>query len=210
MKILVIGAGGKTGRLVVDQALAAGYKVTAFKHDAKDDEKHPFPAGVEVVHGDVQNPSRLEHAMEGCEAVIDCLGGKTPLTKSELEASAAKVVLEVMHRVKAKRLVVISVLGAGDSKGQASWMYEHVLMPTFLHGAIPNKDAMEAAVMKSDVEWTLVRPPVLSDSAATGSVHVVGEGEIAHGITRADLAKFLVDSVGSSEYVGRAVVVANR
>ena len=209
MKVLVVGAAGKTGRLVVEQALSAGHKVVALVHDPQEDQKHPLPAGAEVIHGDVQNPSRLEHAMQGCDAVIDTLGGKTPWKATELESGAAQVVLEVMERVGAKRLIVVSVLGAGESQEQATWMYEHILIPTFLRGAVKDKNAMEAEVRASSVEWVLVRPPVLSDHAATGSVQVIPAGETAHKITRADLAKFLVDQLTSNQYLGQALTVAN-
>ena len=209
MKILIIGAAGKTGRLVVDQALTAGHRVVAFVHSPEEDQKHPFPTPVEVIHGDVQNPSRLEHAMQGCEAVIDTLGGKTPWKSTELEANAAKVILEVMARIGARRLIVISVLGAGDSKAQAPWAYEHLLMPTFLRGAVKDKDAMEAEVSHSSVEWVLVRPPVLNDHDATGTVQVVPPGELAHKITRADLAQFLVAQLTSNQHLGQTVTIAN-
>ena len=155
MKVLVVGAAGKTGRLVVERALAAGHAVTALVHGTEEDTKHPLAAGAEVVHGDVRNPSRLESAMEGHEAVIDTLGGKTPFKDTDLEASAAKVVIEVMGRVGAKRLIVISVLGAGESGEQASFLYEHVFLPTFLRGAIKDKNAMEAEVSHSGLEWVL-------------------------------------------------------
>ena len=209
MKILVIGAGGKSGRLVVERALAAGHTVTALVHSAEGEEKHPIPAGAEVIHGDVQNPSRLETAMEGCKGVIDTLGGKTPYLTTTLEASAARVVIDTMKKVGAKRLVVISVVGVGESKEQAGFFYEHVLMPTFLRGAMKDKEAMEQEVEHSGLEWVLVRPPVLSDSDATGSVRVVPEGEQAHKITRGDLAQFLVEQLTSDTYVGHAVTIAN-
>ena len=209
MKILIIGAAGKTGRLVVERALTAGHQVVALVHSEEDEARHPLPSNAEVIHGDVQNPSRLEHAMQGCAAVIDTLGGKTPWKSTELEANAAKVVLEVMERVGAKRLIVISVLGAGDSKDQAPWAYEHLLLPTFLHGAVKDKKQMEAEVRASHVEWVLVRPPVLNDHEPTGSVRIVPPGDIAHKITRADLAQFLVDQLTTNQYVGQAVTIAN-
>ena len=196
MKVLVIGAAGKTGRLVVDRALAAGHKVVALVHSPEEDQKHPLPAAAEVIHGDVQNPSRLEHAMEGCHAVIDALGGKTPWKSTDLERSAAATVLEVMGRTGASRLLVVSVLSAGDSAPQAGFFYEYLMVPTFLHGAIKDKNAMEAEVSASHVDWTLVRPPVLSDSDATGHIRIVSHDEVAHKITRADLAQFLVDQLG--------------
>jgi putative NADH-flavin reductase len=214
MKVLILGAAGKTGRLVVDQALAVGHKVVAFVHAApegkeQEDQKHPFPPTAEVIHGDVQNPTRLEHAMQGCEAVIDTLGGKTPWKSTELEANAARVVLEVMERVGAKRLIVISVLGAGENEGQIPFMYEHLLMPTYLRGAIKDKNEMESEVRSSQVEWVLVRPPVLNDHDATGSIHIVPAHEIAHHLTRADLAHFLVDQLTSNQHVGQTVTIAN-
>jgi len=205
----VIGAAGKTGRLVVERALGAGHAVTALVHSAEDEEKHPLPVGAEVVHGDVRNPSRLETAMQGHDAVIDTLGGKTPFKDTDLETNAAKAVIEVMGRVGAKRLVVISVLGAGDSMEQTSFLYEHIFLPTFLRGAIKDKNAMEDVVSHSGLEWVLVRPPFLSDSDATGSVKIVGEHETAHKITRGDLAQFLVDDLISDTYVRQAVTIAN-
>ena len=101
-----------------------------------------------------------------------------------------------MGRVGAKRLIVISVLGVGESREQAGFFYEHLMMPTFLRGALKDKEAMEEEVKRSGLEWVLVRPPVLSDSDATGSVKIVPEGETAHKITRGDLAQF---SCGSAD-----------
>jgi putative NADH-flavin reductase len=216
MKVLVVGAAGRTGRLVVERAHAAGHQVVALVHDSDDERKAEetgkiaFPPGVELIHGDVRNPSRLEHAMQGCQAVIDAMGGHTPWAETQLESDAAKVVIEVMHRVGAKRLIVVSVLGAHESSTQTTWAYEHLLMPTFLRGAVEDKNAMEDVVMRSDVEFVLVRPPVLEDAEPTGSVRVVEMGEIAHTITRPDLAGFLVEQLTTDAYLNSAVTVANR
>ena len=181
----------------------------ALVHTAKDLKEHPFPAEVELVEGDVHNSTLLQSAMRGCEGVIDTIGGTTPYLDTDLESSAAKVVLEVMEQTRTKRLVVVSVLGAGDSKHQAGFLYEHLFLPTFLRGAIKDKNAMESEVRNSSVEWVLVRPPFLSDSDATGKVRVVPESETAHKITRADLAQFLVEQLESDTYLRQAVTVEN-
>lgn len=68
---------------------------------------------------------------------------------------------------------------------------------------------MEAAVKSSGVDFTLVRPPLLTKGEPTGSVKVVEGDETAPKITRADLAQFIVDQLASDEYVGMAVTVAN-
>jgi uncharacterized protein YbjT (DUF2867 family) len=209
MNVLVIGAGGKTGALVVERALAAGHGVIALLHSSGTEEKHPLPPEVRVVHGDVHDPTAVRDAMAGCDAVVETLGGKTPFLKTDLESSAARVVLAAMHEIGAKRIVAISVLGAGDSAAQSPYWYEHIFLPTFMHGALPDKNAMEALVKSSGVEWVLVRPPFLSDDEATGSVKVITGNEQAHKITRGDLAQFLVDQLTSDTYVGQAVVIAN-
>ena len=122
---------------------------------------------------------------------------------------SAMISLVPLGRSTETRLVVISVLGAGESGEQASFLYEHLFLPTFLRGAIKDKNAMEEVVRQSGLEWVLVRPPFLSDSDATGSVKIVAEHETAHKITRGDLAQFLVDQLASDAYVGKAVTIAN-
>lgn len=209
MKVLVLGAAGKTGRLVVDRALAAGHSVKALVHDTAALAENPLGDGVQITQGDVHDAGTVRSALAGCDAVIDTLGGKKPFLKTDLESSAAKVVLAAMQDQGVRRLVVVSVLGAGDSGKQAPFWYEHLLLPTFLHGALPDKNSMEEAVKASDIEWVLVRPPMLSDDAPTGDVKIIGEHETAHTITRADLAQFLVEQLASDTHVRSAVVVAN-
>ena len=209
MKVLVIGAAGKTGRLVVDRALAAGHSVKALVHDTAALADKPLGDGVQIVQGDIHDPKTVSSAIMHCDAVIDTLGGKKPFQETDLESSAAKIVLAAMREHGVKRLVVISVLGAGDSGAQSPFWYEHLFLPTFLHGALPDKNAMEAEVKASGVEWVLVRPPILTDNAATGTVKVIADNETAHKITRADLAEFLVQQLSSDTYLRTAVIVAN-
>ncbi len=212
MKVLVIGAAGKTGKLVVERAVAAGHTVTALVHQHEDPNDHKngdFPASVDVVHGDVRNLSRLDQVMLGQNAVIDTIGGSTPFRETDLETSSARAVIESMHRNNAKRLLVISALGAGDSKEHASFLYEHILIPTFLRGAIPDKQNMESAIEGSGLEFVIVRPPVLSDHDPKGTVHVLTAEEKATSLTRADLAQFLVDQLTSDLYLGQSITIAN-
>ena len=162
-----------------------------------------------VVAGDAGTAGRLNEAMAGQEAVIDAIGGKTPFLNTELEQNAAKNVLAAMKENGVRRLIVISVLGEGESKKQLTFFYEHIVMPTFLRGVIKDKAAMEAEVKQSGLDFVLVRPPVLSDDAAKGTVRVIEGDEKAHKITRADLAQFLVDQLTSDTYLGQAVTVAN-
>ena len=206
MKVLVIGAAGKTGRAVVEQATAAGHQVTAFVHDA---EGYAVP-GVRVVAGDAADSAAMDAAVAGQDAVLDTIGGKTPYKDTTLEASAAAAIIASMQRSDVRRLVVTSMLGEGDSKANAP-IYERLLVSTFLRGANKDKAAMEAAVEASGLDWVILRPAILTDAPAQGNVRVFGidTNEKAHKITRADLAAFMLAQLTSDQYLHQAVTIAN-
>ena len=75
MNVLVVGAAGKTGSALVEQALAAGHQVTAFVHHAAD---YQGPAGVRIVEGEAADRGAMEAAVRGQDAVLDTIEGKTP------------------------------------------------------------------------------------------------------------------------------------
>ena len=207
MKVLVIGAGGKSGEALVKEALAQGHQVAAFVHSASE---YKAPAGVTVIEGDVLDAAKIDAAVSGHDAVLDALGGKTPYKETTLETSAARNVVNAMRAHGARRLIAISVLGVGESVEHAGFFYEHIFMPTFLRGAMKDKAGMESAIEGSNLDWVLVRPPVLTEGEKTGNVRVLPPSteEKAHKISRADLAAFMVAQLSSDEYLHQAVVVA--
>lgn len=206
MKVLVIGAAGKTGRAVVEQAVAAGHQVTAFVHSA---DEYNAP-GVRIIEGDATDGGEMDAAVLGQDAVLDTIGGKTPYKATTLESSAAATIITSMQRNGVRRLVVTSMLGVGDSEANAPF-YERLLVSTFLRGADKDKAAMEAAVESSGLDWVILRPAVLTDDPTTGNVRVFGidTDEKAHKITRADLASFMIAQLSSDGYLHQAVTIAN-
>ena len=206
MKVIVVGAAGKTGELVVERAVDAGHDVTAFVHHA---ETYKAPPGVRVLTGDAGDLTAVSQALAGQEAVVDAIGGKTPFLSTDLERKTARTILEAMQQNKVGRLIAISMLGVGDSVEQADFFYEHLLLPTFLRGARQDKEAMETAIKQSSIVFVIVRPSILKDDPATGSVQVLEGDQKAHHITRADLAQFLVDQLKNDTYLGQTVTVTN-
>ncbi len=206
MNILVIGAAGKTGTAVVEQALAAGHEVTAFVQKA-DEYKVP---NVRVVEGDATSRADMDTAVRGQDAILDTIGGKTPYKTTTLESSAASTIIASMQQNGVRRLVVTSMLGVGDS-GANETFYERLLMSTFLRGADKDKSAMESAVESSGLDWVILRPAILSDDPATGNVRVFSAetDEKAHKITRADVAAFMLAQLASDKYLHQAVTIAN-
>ena len=211
MKVLVFGASGKTGGLVVDRALAKGHEVTVLVHDAAKFAEHRQPTDrrVAVMTGDATNPTDVRNAMVGQQAVIDTIGGTTPYKETHLETDAVKTILDAMQAEGVRRLIVVSATGVGDSVEQSPAWYRYLMVPTFLRGSTKDKAAMEAEVEAHNVDFVIARPGLLTDSAAQGDVHVIGAEETGHKTTRADLAEFLVEQLESDEYLGQTVTVVN-
>lgn len=207
MKVLVLGAGGKTGSAVVRRAVDAGHQVTAFVHHA---DGYHGPSGVTVKEGDATDAAAVASAVAGQDAVIDTIGGKTPYKSGiSLEQDVATAVIAAMQRHAVRRLVATSSLGVGDSMAHASTAVR-VLTKTFLRGSTADKAAMEANIEASGLDWTVVRPAVLSDAAPTGEVRVLDDATDgkAGKLPRADLAAWLVAQLDDSAYIHRSVTLA--
>jgi putative NADH-flavin reductase len=207
MKVLVIGAAGKSGRAVVEQTLDARHDVTAFVHKT---EGYLPDSNVRVIEGDARDRSAMDSAMHGQDAVIDTIGGKLSLKATTLEASAAATIIASMQSSGVRRLVAISVIGEGESVANTNW-YERLFLATLLRSEMKDKSAMEAIVDGSGLDWTILRLPFLTDDPGTGNIHVFSpeSGEIAHKLTRADLAAFMVAQLSSDEYIQKVVAIAN-
>ncbi len=206
MKVLVIGAAGKTGRFVVEHSIAAGHQVTAFVRKA-DEYQGP---DVRVIEGDATNRDELDPAVRGQDAVLDTIGGKTPYKEATLESSAASTIIASMQQNGVRRLVATSMLGVGESKANAP-TYERLLVFTFLRGADKDKAAMESAIEASGLDWVILRPAILNDDPAKGNVRVFSAdtGDKAHKITRSDVASFMVAQLSNDEYLHQTIVIAN-
>jgi len=205
MRVAIFGASGKTGGLLVDRALAKGYEVTVLVRNASKFKKK----GVRVVTGDATKLDDVLHTVRGQDAIIDAIGGSTPYKTTLLESTSVRNMIDAMQTEGVRRLVVISMMGIGDSRAQAPFWYKHLLMPTFLRGSTKDKILMEEEVIKSGLNYVIARPPILKDDRPTGGATVIETNTTGHTITRADLADFLVDQLTADDYLGRAVTVVN-
>lgn len=206
MKVLVVGAAGKTGRAVVERAVAQGHQVTAFVHSLGGYDI----SGVEVRAGDATDQAAMEDAVMGQDAVIDTVGGKTPYRRTTLETDVATTIVAAMRRHGVRRLIVTSSIGVGVGDANTSVPVK-VVVATFLRASTVDKAGMEAAVRASGLDWVITRPAVLSDRPATGDVRVLSTSSRAKAktVTRADLATFLVAQLTGDDHLRAAVTVAN-
>lgn len=206
MKVLVLGATGGTGRLIVREAAAKGHSVAALvRSKAKADL-----AGAELVVGDARDEGALSRALDGCDGAISSLGtGMSLFRKMTLLSTATRALVEAMGARGVRRLVCITGLGAGDSRGHGGFVLDNIVLPLFLRTIYEDKDRQEEVVRASDLDWVLVRPMVLNDKPAMGQVRATTDLSGIHGgeIARGDVAKFVVEQLTSDEWLRRTPLI---
>jgi putative NADH-flavin reductase len=210
MKIVIFGASGGTGQELVKQALAQGHEVTAF---VRDPAKCPERERVRVVQGDVLDASAVATAIEGQEAVLSALGSRT-LGKSDLLARASANILAGMHAYGVRRLIVLGAAGALRSslkhQGMGRKMFFWLISHTMLKEPLADSAAQQKLIEASDVEYTIVLPPRLLDTPATGKYQVQTDGlpRSSFQIARADVAAFMLKQLQDRSFVRAAPYIA--
>lgn len=165
MRVLIIGATGPTGQQLVAQATAAGHTVTALVRDAA---RAHFASSVQKVEGNVLDPGSLARAVADQEAVVCSLGsGATgPFKQMTLLSAGTANLVAAMKQAGVSRLVCLTGIGAGESRGHGPWWYDWLVQPLLLRGVYQDKDRQEAVVRGSGLDWPLVRPGALTNATA--------------------------------------------
>jgi putative NADH-flavin reductase len=194
MKLLVLGATGGTGLEIVRQAVQGGHSVTAFVRSA--DRLKAWKDLITIRQGDLLNPAELQRVLAGHEAVVSAFGPRVPVSKADstLLRRFAAALTTAMARSPVRRVVVESV---------AFLFRNSILPPAYLLGrlffprTVADASAMEKIFEDSNLDWTLVRPPELTDKPYTGKYRV-SEGRLPRfgfKIARADVAHFMLTAV---------------
>ncbi|MEM6996083.1 MAG: SDR family oxidoreductase [Myxococcota bacterium] len=208
MKIVIFGATQGVGRKLVDLALSRNHHVTAFGRSASGlDIQHE---NLRVVQGDVFDAAAVEAAVAGQDVVM-CALGAPALRSTRIRELGTQAVIDAMKKTGVERLLCVSVLGVGDSRGNLTFFLKHLLFPLYLRKAVADHERQEAAVRASGLAWTIVRPPTLTDGPATGAYqHGFGadDGPFALKVARADVANFMLDQMARPTYVGRTPAIS--
>jgi uncharacterized protein YbjT (DUF2867 family) len=207
MRILVMGATGATGRLIVGEAVAKGYEVVAL---VRSKAKAADLAGAELIEGDARDAAALTRAIAGCDAVISSLGtSMSPFREVNMLSTATRALVGVMAEQSIRRLVCITGMGAGDSRGHGGFFYDRLFEPLMLRKVYKDKDRQESAIRASALDWIIVRPTVLNDKPARGRIRALTDLSGVHGgtISRADVADFVVQQVTADMWLRKAPLI---
>lgn len=205
MKILVLGATGATGQLIVGDATARGHYAVALVRT----KAHADLPGAEVIEGDVRDEATLARALNGCDAVISALGTGMGVREVDLLTVATRALVAAMTRAGVRRLICISALGVGDSRGHGGFVFDRLFQPMLLGPAYRDKDRQEAAIRASSLDWVVVRPAMLTDAPPRGRVRATTDLAGVHGgkIARADVAQFVVEQLTSDTWLRHTPVI---
>ena len=200
-KIVILGATGPTGRHIVAQAVARGYDVTVL---VRSPEKAAELKGAKIVVGDARDEKALRQTIKGRDAVISALGTPaSPFREVTLLSTATRALVNAMKAEQISRLIAVTGLGAGDSKGHGGFLFDNLIYPLLLRKVYADKNRQEAIVKGSDLDWTIVRPSILNNKQEHKPVRALTDLSDVHGgtISRKDVATFLLDQVTSSTWL---------
>jgi putative NADH-flavin reductase len=208
MKILVLGATGGIGLELVRQAIEHGHSVTAFVRAPE--RLKPFHGRITVVQGDVLNSAELERTVEGHDAVLSGFGPRLPLSKADADLlrTFAVSLKTAMQHANVRRVVVVST----------AFLFKDAVMPPaylvgrlFFSSLVLDANAMENVFQESALDWTIVRPPQLTDKGRTGKYRVRQSHLPRFGfrISRADVADCLIKTLDDRTAVRKILGVSN-
>jgi putative NADH-flavin reductase len=190
-RLIVFGAGGRTGRAVVGAALLAGHDVTAAVRD---------PAGFQsgaarVVRADVRDPGSVRAAVRDHDAVVSAVG-PSGRRAGGLYSASARAFVEALPAAGVARLVVLSSSGVRtDDPAHPLWY--RAVARTLLRELYSDMRVMEEIVAASELDWTFVRPARIVDEPASGHVRIgdAANPPAGRSVSRADLAAFVVREI---------------
>ena len=203
MKLTIFGASGATGRQLLEQALAAGHQVTILvRNPASITLQHER---LKVVTGDARDPEKVAAAIAGQDAVLSALGATSP-GPVLICTEAITHILAAMSRHGVRRLVALSAYGTLDSR--TGGLYNRLVW-LLKKDKMLDKEQMEKLIQPSQLDWTLVRPPALTNGALTHS-YKVGTSlpiKVTSHISRADVADFMLRQTTDNTYMHLAAAI---
>jgi putative NADH-flavin reductase len=216
MNIAIFGASGGTGTLLLKRCLAAGYSVTALiRRPDSFRVAHGERSDIRIIQGSAFDSSAVRETVEGADVVLSALGAHSPLRNENVLPRCVPLIVEAMRQVNVRRIVALGSAGAlPDSLAKQPawrrWIVQKIVYNTFLKWPVAEQISQYATLSRSDLDWTMVMPPILTNGASRGWVRVDGEALPRNGnrISRADVADFMMQQISNPQWVRRGVYIS--
>ncbi|WP_158942089.1 NAD(P)-dependent oxidoreductase [Granulicella sp. S190] len=216
MKVALFGASGGTGKLLTERCLAAGYQVSAL---LRTPAMFALRERVRVVQGSAFDPDSVRETIEGADVVLSALGAKS-LRKEDVLERAVPLIVAAMQATATmakpvRRIIVLGSAGALASSLDKQpvwrrWIVQNIVYNTFLKWPVASQVSQWKDLSQSDLDWTMVMPPMLTNAAGRGSYRVDGEALPRNGsrISREDVADFMMRQINNPEWVRKGVYLS--
>jgi uncharacterized protein YbjT (DUF2867 family) len=205
MNLLILGATGTVGRELVAGARERGHVVTAQTRSAT---RARFPSGVAPAEFDPSSgPDVWRRHLHGQDAVIFALGFRG---RGEVRffSDTTRAMIAAMQAAGPRRLLVITGVGAGETKGHGGFVYDRLIFPLFTRAVYADKDRQEALIRASGLDWTILRPAPFRTTPGAEPFHLLTDVRPRTRLTRvtpAEVARVALDCAERGLHEGKAV-----
>lgn len=206
MNIIIFGASGRTGSLLVNQALQQDHHVTAFVRQAsRITQRH---SNLQIVEGSLKNKNLIRKIVRGTQAVFSTLGvSKTLQHDPEVIEGIKNIVLAIAEEEENLRFIYESVFLSGSKPHEFSFFTQKILR-RIIRKEVEDHEVKEELIRKGLNNYTIVRPVRLTNEAFSGKFQhgtAITSGEFLPSIPRADVAHFMLQQATDKTYVNQAV-----
>lgn len=210
MNILVLGATGRTGKIFAKLATNQNHEVTAI---VREKNRGTLPK-VKYIEGSPTDGKLLSDALRGIDAVVVSLNinrtSDNPFAKVlsplTIISDSVKALIPAMEKNGVKRIITISASGVGDSWGDMFLIVRLLIRYSNIMRAYEDHDRQEQLIKNSNLDWTIVRPVMLSDKESDKFTATLGKPK-GGSISRAGVAKFVLDALEEEKYVKDVVTL---
>lgn len=217
MKILLLGATGRTGKLVLKQALDYGHSVNCL---ARKVERIPDNPALTLFEGNPGRKADLEKAIAGCDAVISVLNisRKSDFPWSRLRtpenylSEVMSLLIPVAEEEKISRIIVCSAWGVAETRSHIPSWFRWFIENSNIGVAYKDHERQEKIITNSNLNWTIVRPVGLINSNRKQRVLESFDNSPKPSLTisRRSVANYIVESLNQKDLIGQKVVISGK
>lgn len=209
MRISIFGGTGATGLLLVEQALAQGHDVAAF---ARTPSKLPRNDRLSAVEGQLDDLNQVKAAVAGSDVVLSLLGPGTKSADVPPLVVGTRNIVAAMREHGVRRLVATGTPSMSDPADDNDWKVGLLvkLIKTFQPAAYKAIVEIGQIVRESELDWTLVRFPFLTNGPGTDRINARNVGEKGGlRLSRANAAAFVLRQATDTTYLHQAPFISD-